>query len=385
MSYCSANSTPMTWWSPYRWQAWVDEFSNPPPTTNSQEAKLPVDRVQASTVQASLPVTGDSFYLLGRVYPDDTGEITQVLRQPGIPDAEGITGDYSVRVLDCGDATLAGNSFPVDFLGDEGEDHELVSFGFVLPALAESCSVELLLNDLVLDSRTISANALMVAVTSPNGGEQWSGIETVQWTADDLDGDTLLFSLFYSADGGMTWQPIATMIDAMEYVVDSTELLGSADALIRVLATDGGNTAEDDSDTPLSVNGRQPEVAILSFEHGSLLPSTRAIELSGAGWDSYGQAWPEDGLLWSTSGGVFASGSKATVTLDEGVYPIALIVMDGLTIVAVEVTEITVSDAPTEISFDSPSYTVSEEDGLVIVRVVRTGSAEGPAAVLYST
>jgi hypothetical protein len=47
-----------------------------------------------------------------------------------------------------------------------------------------------------------------VNFTSPQGGEKWAGKKTIKWSGSDPDKDTLIYELFYSADGGATWQPI---------------------------------------------------------------------------------------------------------------------------------------------------------------------------------
>ncbi|MGA9575458.1 MAG: HYR domain-containing protein, partial [Lysobacterales bacterium] len=283
MTYCSSGFG--QWFSPYRWQAWVDEFNRATPGPDGMPLGAGQGVSELRGAGDGLPIPADSFYLLGRVYPDESGEILQVLRQPGIPDAEGLIGDYRVSVLDCGDAVLAENSFPVSFLGDEGEDEEYFSFGFILNAAAESCTIELLHNDDVLDSRFISGNAPVVTLTTPNGYEEWTGVETVQWTAQDADDDPLLFTLLYSADAGMTWEPLGTRIDANEFEVDSSQLPGSDNAIIRVLASDGVNTGQDDSDAVFSVAGRPVQVRILTPTDGDRFPSTHPIELTGTAMD----------------------------------------------------------------------------------------------------
>jgi hypothetical protein len=386
MSYCLAGTNPDSWWSPYRWQAWIDELKSATPGGDSAP-QTSADRAVAGAANGAgvLTVPEDSFYVLGNVYPDGSGEFSQVLRQPGTPDPEGLVGEYSVRVLGCADQTLAENSFPVSFLGDEGEEDPLFTFSFILPAAPESCRIELLLNDVVLDSRTVSDHAPTVTVVAPNGGENWSGRQVVQWTADDADSDPLQFTLLYSADGGVTWEVIAAMIDGYAQEVDFDLLQGSESALIRVLASDSGNTGEDDSDAVFTVAGRETEIQILTPSQGDFFPPDTPIKLNGFARDGSGYPWPEEGLLWSTTGGVAGRGSSLDIVLEEGVHPIALIAMDGQTIAGVEVIEITVSDTPGEISFDAVAYPVEEVNGEVVLRVVRTGSPLGPASVFFQT
>jgi hypothetical protein len=385
MTYCNVLTRPSHWFSPYRWQAWVDEFRTDIPAAAQLQSNRPDSKSRAAAAPAALPVPEDSFYLLGRIYPDNTGEITQVLRQPGLPDPEGVTGDYRLRVLDCANVTLAENSFPVTFEGVEGELHEFVSFSFVLPAPAGACRIELLLNDVVLDSVDLSANAPIVSVVSPNGGEHWSGSENVQWTASDADGDDLLFTVLFSGDAGATWQVLGTQIDALGFVVDSTGLPGTDQALIRVLASDGGHTAEDDGDAVFSVAAKPPAVEILAPLDGEFFNTSQGIGLAGLARDTAGAQLPADSLLWSVGGVLVGSGPNLQVKLDQGVYPVVLMALDGEDIVAQAAIEITIDDSPGVIAFDAASYHVDETGGMATLTVVRSGAAAGPAAVLYST
>jgi sugar lactone lactonase YvrE len=49
-----------------------------------------------------------------------------------------------------------------------------------------------------------------VAFQSPAGGERWAKSQTVRWTANDPDNDTLTYELFYSDTGGASWKPLPT-------------------------------------------------------------------------------------------------------------------------------------------------------------------------------
>jgi hypothetical protein len=44
-----------------------------------------------------------------------------------------------------------------------------------------------------------------VTVTSPNGGENWTGTHNITWSAGDPDGDTLSFDIYLSNDNGSTY------------------------------------------------------------------------------------------------------------------------------------------------------------------------------------
>lgn len=47
-----------------------------------------------------------------------------------------------------------------------------------------------------------------LALASPLGGEVWKGSQTLKWSAQDPDADTLTYEVQYSADGGRTWKVV---------------------------------------------------------------------------------------------------------------------------------------------------------------------------------
>ena len=52
-----------------------------------------------------------------------------------------------------------------------------------------------------------------ITLTSPKGGEKWSKKKTIKWTGLDPDKDTLSYEVFYSTDGGTTWEPLGDKIE----------------------------------------------------------------------------------------------------------------------------------------------------------------------------
>jgi len=246
MSYCSVNTVPNQWFTPYRWDAWLDVFRT--------------DLVQAKALTLAAedtPVPVDSFYVLGRIFPDGSGELGQVLRQPGLPRFDGPLDGYSVRVLDCDRGVLAEDPFTVSLVGDEGEEFEHAAFDAVVAAPPDACSLVLAHEGETLDERVLSADVPLVDLVSPGDGEVWEGDVTVRWQAEDAD--DLTFVLLYSPDGGLTWQPLASGLTGDEVTLDSTQVPGSDDARLRILATDGANTGEDDSE-PFRVVAKPPRV-----------------------------------------------------------------------------------------------------------------------------
>jgi hypothetical protein len=64
----------------------------------------------------------------------------------------------------------------------------------------------------------------------------------VSWTGTDPDGDELLYTVFYSPDGGKTWRSRAFEEQAakLDVLIDP----GGTDHQIRVIASDGTRSGE---------------------------------------------------------------------------------------------------------------------------------------------
>ncbi len=113
-----------------------------------------------------------------------------------------------------------------------------------------------------LQSSTIGVNINViensqpsVKVEAPNGGEVWSETQEILWTATDPDGDPLKIAISYSISGGAVWDNIATDIDnGGSYDWDTTTCANGSNYLIKVTASDGYLSGEDQSDGFFSIN-----------------------------------------------------------------------------------------------------------------------------------
>jgi len=70
-----------------------------------------------------------------------------------------------------------------------------------------------------------------VAFQLPTGGERWAKTQTIRWNAADPDNDTLTYELFYSDNGGSTWNPLPTQ--ARPQSSGSTSAAGSQPTATR--------------------------------------------------------------------------------------------------------------------------------------------------------
>jgi hypothetical protein len=160
-------------------------------------------------------------------------------------------GDYSLKLLDANNNVLFDQNFGVSFtmLSDPPIDLNTTGFAFVLPFPEGTHKIRIDFNGLTRAERLVSANAPTTSIVSPAGGEEWSSEHLVQWNASDVDGDKLSFVLQYSADDGVTWNPIAIDLNEESYELNAGYLPPADDYKLKVIATDGVLTGEAVSNT----------------------------------------------------------------------------------------------------------------------------------------
>lgn len=316
MSYCQSGKLPTKWISPYRWNHISEVFA-----ININRTML--DRVDEIT---------DVFYLSGTVYPDGTGVLDPALQQLGMPSEGVLPGDYRLELQDSAGAPLASLPFAKGFVDVEGEPLEMNFFSYQIakPAGAVVDSIVLYKGSSELDRITASDNPPTVSLTSPNGGETWGGDETVTWTANDPDHDELTFTLLYSPDNGVAWFPLAAGLTGTSYNLNTIQLVGGEQALIRIIASDGFHNAEDTSDAFFTVANNAPVVSIQSPKPSAQVPIGVPTTYTGDAFDvEDGGVLPEEAFVWLVDGEPVADGRSASFPLEYGVHTITLVAGDS--------------------------------------------------------
>jgi hypothetical protein len=205
------------------------------------------------------------------------------------------------------------------------------TFAMRLPFPADTSRIRLSHGADLLDQRLVSAHAPTVQVITPNGGETWNAIHTVKWQASDLDNNPLTYNVLYSANGGQSWQSLASGLTGTSLDVDASQLPGSNNARIRVLASDGVLTGRDDSDEPFTVARHAPTVHILTPPDGTGYEPGELIVLTGSAFDLEDGPLSGDNLLWRVEGiGDVGFGREASLRINQpGEYTVMLKAVDS--------------------------------------------------------
>jgi hypothetical protein len=238
-------------------------------------------------------------------------------------------GAYTFELQDSSQQVLRRHSFDLDETNESGSN--LRSIAQLIPYDPATDRILLKKDEDVLATMSVSSNAPQVEVLSPNGGEVPSGTTTVRWTASDADGDDLRYVVRYSVDGGVTWRMLAHDLATTSYGFDTSQVAGSAQALIQVIASDGVRTGQDQSDAVFSVSRKGPEAAILWPPDGTRLLPGVSVLLEGYGDDLEDGPLADPALTWTSNkdGGLGAGGNLRVDRLSVGEHLLTLQVKDG--------------------------------------------------------
>lgn len=319
MSYCGSLAGSTVWTSPWTYEHLYTEA-----------LQLGLAGLEAGLLSSP----EDYFISSGLVYTDDTATLDPiwVISSTLTPENPPAGTQYCLEAQDSSDLVLVSQCFDLAFMNYEtGEATDVDGFSLMLPYPSGVARIVLMKGTTELAVKPVSANAPVVTVVSPNGGETWAAADTydITWSATDADGDSLSYSVMYSQDGS-DWIPVGGTVTEMQVTVSSGELPGSDMARVRVLASDGVNTSEDQSDDVFTVGRKPPWVSIMSPEDSAILLPGRPILLQGYAYDL------EDGVLeggsldWSSDrDGPLGVGSPVLVILSPGDHTIKLTAEDS--------------------------------------------------------
>lgn len=155
-----------------------------------------------------------------------------------------------------------------------------------------------------------------------------AGIQVVQWSAQHPDGAPLAFLPLYGPDGG-DWQPLGLVQRVPSTAIDFDTLPGGDACRIRVLASDGVNTAAVESE-PFPVRRKGFRPVILAPDDGATLTVGVPVTLIGQAfhWEEPGRRSTD--LNWTSSrDGELGTGLSLDVMLSPGDHTITARVADA--------------------------------------------------------
>jgi streptogramin lyase len=234
---------------------------------------------------------------------------------------------YCLELYDAGSIKLAGYCFDISFgFGDSTMPMTVAPFALTVPYPPTTKQVVLKHGGITVATRTVSNNTPTVSVSLPSGGV----VKTVNWAAQDLDGDTLSYSVLYSADNKSSWYAVATDLTQSTYNLDTAQMPGGLNCYVRILASDGVNTGEGDAG-PFAVTGKEPTALINAPADGAAYAPGENVLFAGDGFDPEDGSLPDESLIWSSDrDGALGTGRTVERNdLSAGEHVITLTVSDS--------------------------------------------------------
>jgi hypothetical protein len=250
----------------------------------------------------------------------------------GTPTPSG-AGAYTLRIARSGGGT-EDLVFTPEPLEAEGEAPTALPFTLQVASPATVTGLALLQGAVPLANRSASANAPLVQVLSPNGGELLDDpTALISWTGSDADLDPVGYTVQFSPDDGASWTTLAIGIPSLSLEVEREALAGTTQGRFRVQASDGLRTAFDLSDSTFSVLDNPPHLLLVSPDDGRLYYDGQSALLEALAFD------PEEGLLdgaaitWSSNlSGDLGTGSALTIAvvdLADGIHVVTVTAEDS--------------------------------------------------------
>ncbi len=309
---------------------WVSDF-----TYEGIYSRMVAEKpVMAADVRATGAAAGEYLIVQASILtPTDVITLSTFHRISNAVELPGrdLSGAYSIRLFGAGNSLLANYAFSPKFSPEADEPVGLIAE--MVAWVTDTQKIAIWHGATALITRTVSAHAPVVTLNSPNGGETLSGSNVnVAWTGTDADaGDSLTYSLDYSRDGGATWQALSGSITQTQVTLDLTQLPGTTQAKFRVWASDGVNTALDDSNGTFTVTFKSPKITSIAPVSGTQYVLSQTTTFEGSAFD------PEDGVLgdarlnWTSSlQGALGTGQMLQTTdLIIGTHVITLTATDS--------------------------------------------------------
>ena len=342
MSYCPAGGSKLGWISPFTWEKMNTALDVASRIQAMSSRSAQVNTLYPSVATESLVVNLTVFNpQYSPVTPASLHELYKVNTGVNFTPQQ---GDYVVELRDAKGTSLGSQPFVANFTSEyashTGDDPPFppepttkVDLSFVIPWVDGTASVALVYQGNTIDEFFVSPNAPQVIISSPSGAEAWlpGSQHTITWQGLDLDGDPLVYALFFSNDGGLNWELIEDGLTDQTFDLNTDDLAGGSDVRFRVVVTDGILTGVDETDQAITVPNHAPEVTILNPVGGGIYLKDALVVLQGMSIDFEDGTLDDSLLSWSSDvqGGLGVGPSVALNTLVPGNHIITLTATDS--------------------------------------------------------
>jgi len=343
MGYCS-NTVIDMWPSIHTYSAIASELDN---------------RYPAAEILSSSAVAQDYMLVSGTI-DAGLGKVTLLpidWVNSQLPDVSP-SGTWQAQLLDSGGSPISTTSFEPEVIEPRGGDEEIITFMAALAAIGGGVKVEIKnAQDQVVAVVEASPNAPEVTLLSPNGGDTLMTDEVlIEWSSSDADGDSLTHTVQFSPDNGSTWTTMSLDWQEQNITLPREILPATDQGLFRVIASDGFNQAQDDSNTVFTVANSGPTIRILAPGEGRLYFAGERLNLRASAYDTEDGSLDGASIAWSSDlDGALGTGTMLQVeamTLTLGDHLLTATATDSMTTTGSDTVMITIVETVPDVLVD---------------------------------
>ncbi len=355
MSFC-----PYQWISDHTHHGLLDFYRN-----ETVDDRRDVDRRDRILVVGTIDPASDTARLEPLFVLPDTGDLE--VREPG---------PYSIVLRNAGGGELARYPFTPErgAAGAGGvlaRQVEVLFINELVPFVDGTSQVAIEGPGGLGEQVSAGPGAPTIRVIAPAAGQVVGGdTVVVQWSASDPDGDPLRYDVQFSRDAGQSWEMVEQHIDQTSVEIPATNIRRGDEAMFRVWASDGINTASADS-ASFRVPNRMPRVHITEPDDGKTIMVGQTLVLGAEAYDDDSGSLTGNQVRWTSSidGQLGRGTTLSTARLVRGSHTIRVEADDGEGGVAdaavqIEVVELTKCPNPPDLLSVSPSLIRFEPDSL---------------------
>ena len=277
-------------------------------------------------------ITGDWLAVYGNVISGtNTADLTRVRHVSTVATIPPLmAGPYSIELFN-GNSLLA--SYPFTPQPPTDDQPTWLNFTQVVTHVVGTTQLRIvrLADSQTLATMSIPAHAPTISDVALQGAPNpVTGTVTLNWTSNDVDGNPLTFDVFYSRNGGATVRAYQLGVTGNSTSIDAANLGGGGQALFRVVANDGVNTAQADS-APFTMANKPPRPMILAPSDNTHRHYGQLVNFSGEALDDQDGSVSDANLVWTNEDGVLGTGPLLSVSnLPVGTNVITLTATDSV-------------------------------------------------------
>lgn len=279
------------------------------------------------------------------------------------------SGEFSLNLLDGENSVI--RSIPFDFTGNREEFADdalnISRFSIIIPDPPEYSSFSVTQNSHRIFSMDRSSNTPVLSIYGPSEGEYFDIDDSinVRWRGEDLDGDDLIYRIYFSKDAGRNYQIISMDTEEQSLSVSAGLLGGSNQARIGVSVSDGTRSTFAETQV-FTIANNKPNAWIESPSTNSIFTTEQPISFEAYGYDIEDGYLDASSFVWHSSvDGYVGSGDFLVIPASDmtaGEHQITLTARDSEHIISTASAIIVINDRnmPPSSADDTISVNINE-------------------------